>query len=361
MARTPDLDVPKDDERWRAVCERDPAADGAFVYGVRTTGVYCRPSCPSRRAHRENVAFYATSEAARTAGLRACRRCRPDRPEPRAATTAAMVTLARHIEAHADDRLPLAELAARVGLSSYHVQRTFKAVFGVTPKQFHQTARRERFKLRLREGADVLDAAFGAGFRSTSRVYDGVDRHLGVTPGRYRQGGAGEVIHAVLRQTAVGLLLLAATDRGVCFAQFGASEAALRAELAREFPAADVRDATDADPVALDDWMRALEAHLAGGAPRPDLPLDLRGTAFQIRVWTFLTGTRDGDVLTYKALADGIGAPTAIRAAASACAANRIAVLVPCHRVLRGDGGLGGYRWGEDRKRALLAAEAARR
>jgi AraC family transcriptional regulator of adaptative response/methylated-DNA-[protein]-cysteine methyltransferase len=268
--------------------------------------------------------------------------------------------LAEFIDSHADEPLSLENLARQAHWSPAHLQRTFKAVLGVSPKAYHDAARLRLLKGSLKAGKSVLEAIDGAGFQSTSRVYARGTRNLGMTPSAYRAGGAGETISYAFRNTALGPLLMAATDRGVCFAQFGSGEAALVSQLQGEFPKAAVVASGNTTSVALDDWMRAFEKHIAGDAPRPDLPLNLRGTAFQIRVWRFLLGVPVGDVMSYAEVASGIGEPTAIRAAASACARNRIAVLVPCHRVLRSDGGLGGYRWGLERKRLLIDAERRR-
>jgi AraC family transcriptional regulator of adaptative response/methylated-DNA-[protein]-cysteine methyltransferase len=270
-----------------------------------------------------------------------------------------LVALAEYIRAHADESLPLSALAARVGLSPSRLQRRFVDAFGVSPRAYQDAERHARYKAALRAGRRVTDAIVDAGYGSTSRVYGEATRQLGMTPRAYRAGGAGETIYHALRQTALGPLLMAATARGVCFAQFGDDQAALLAQLAAEFPAARLQPSDAAEAPALDAWIAALDAHLTDHAPRPDLPLDLRGTAFQVRVWQFLLGIPNGSAISYTELAAGIGSPRAVRAAASACAANRIAVLVPCHRVLRGDGGLGGYRWGLERKRALLDAERA--
>ena len=343
----------------RAVAARDAAYDGRFFYGVVTTGIYCRPSCASRPAKPANLRFFPTPDAAERTGLRACKRCHPRDAE--GATVRRVKALARYIEAHADERLPLARLAQAAHLSPAHLQRTFKSVLGVSPKAYQDEARLKRLKQGLKAGHPVLDSIVAAGFQSTSRVYGSALRSLGMTPSAYRAGGAGESIAYACRATALGPLLMAATERGVCFAQFGASEAALVAQLREEFPRATLVASAMAGSRALDDWIEAFDAHVRGDAARPDLPLDLRGTAFQIRVWRFLLKVPEGDVLSYSELAAGIAAPKAVRAAASACAANRVAVLVPCHRVLRGDGGLGGYRWGIERKRALLDAERARR
>ncbi len=270
-------------------------------------------------------------------------------------------SLAEYIEQNAAANLTLAHLAKKAHLSPAHLQRTFKAVLGVSPKMYQDAARLRRLKGGLKSGKSVLDAITDAGFESTSRIYGHSPRNLGMTPTAYRRGGAGEAIAYAVRDTAMGPLLMAATDRGVCFAQFGESEAGLIAQLKHEFPNASHTPSPMAGSGELDAWIHAFEAHIAGDAPRPDLPLDLRGTAFQIRVWRFLLKVPEGSLLSYGELASGIGAPKAVRAAASACAANRIAVLVPCHRVLRGDGGLGGYRWGIARKRALIDQERARR
>ncbi len=275
--------------------------------------------------------------------------------------TQLMQRLAQYIDKNAGEALSLARLAKQAHLSPAHLQRKFKAVLGVSPKAYQDAARLKRLKSGLKSGQSVLDSITDAGFQSTSRVYGATTRNLGMTPSAYRAGGAGETIAYACRATALGPLLMAATDRGVCFAQFGKNEAALTTQLRSEFPRATVVTSHMADSPELDAWIQAFEAHIAGTAPRPDLPLDLRGTAFQIRVWRFLLQVPEGDVISYTELAAGIGAPKAARAVACACAVNRIAVLVPCHRVLRGDGGLGGYRWGLERKRALIDRERAER
>lgn len=350
-------DEDRDARRWSQVVARDKAADGAFVYAVKTTGVFCRPTCPARRAKRENVAFYDDAASAGRAGFRACLRCRPLAAAGGDPRDSLMQAMADYIGAHADEALPLARLADQAGMSPAHFQRTFKAVLGVSAKTYHAAARLRTFKQRLRAGDGVLGAAFDAGYGSTSRVYEQVDGSLGMTPSAYRSGGAGETIVHAVRETALGLLMMAASERGVCFVQFGDSAEALVAQLRLEFPRATLMGVAAAAAGPLDEWMAALAEHLAGAVPRPDLPLDLRGTAFQIKVWRFLMSVPPGHVVSYSELADGISAPRAVRAAASACASNRIAVLIPCHRALRADGALGGYRWGLERKRTLLDAE----
>ncbi|WP_298195304.1 bifunctional DNA-binding transcriptional regulator/O6-methylguanine-DNA methyltransferase Ada [Novosphingobium sp.] len=348
-----------DEARWQQVTARDKAADGQFVYAVRTTGIYCRPSCSSRLAKRANVSFFAAPAEAEAAGFRACRRCHPAAMREPAASL--MEAMAAYITAHAGESLPLVRLADQAGMSPSHFQRAFKAALGVSPREYQAAQRLVRFKQGLREGSSVLEAGLDAGFGSTSRLYDMVDGSLGMTPSAYRAGGEGEHIVHATRETALGPLMMAATKRGVCFVQFGESAEALLEQLAREFPKAALLTAALASAAPLDAWMAALAAHLERAAPRPDLPLDMRGTAFQISVWRFLMSVTPGDVVSYSEVATATGKPRAVRAAASACAANRIALLIPCHRALRADGSLGGYRWGLERKRALLDAERRHR
>jgi AraC family transcriptional regulator of adaptative response/methylated-DNA-[protein]-cysteine methyltransferase len=272
-----------------------------------------------------------------------------------------MERLAAHIADHAGEPLSLAQLAREAAMSPHHLQRTFTAVMGVSPKAYHAAKRLERFKDRLREGDAVLDATYDAGYGSTSRVYEQVTGGLGMTPSAYRAGGAGETITWAVRDTAFGTLLMAATERGVCLVEFGDSERELVARLGAEFPRATLVPAGDASREPLDAWMAALDAHVVERAPRPELPLDLRGTAFQIKVWRFLLSVKPGRVVSYGEIAAEIGHPDAVRAVGTACGANRIAVLVPCHRALRADGSLGGYRWGLERKRVLLDRERTAR
>lgn len=267
-----------------------------------------------------------------------------------------LLGIARLIEQRVDERLTLATLARHVGMSPARLQKAFKARFGLSPKAFQSGLRLGNLKSRLREGEEVADAVFAAGFGSASRVYESAGDKLGMTPAAYRKGGQGECIAYAYRETALGPLLMAATERGICFVQFGPHQDALVEQLRGEFPQAELQPGVS-DSQALDAWVAALDAHLTEHDDAPKLPLDLRGTAFQLRVWRFLLSVATGTTVTYSEVAEGIGKPRAVRAAASACAANRIAVLVPCHRVIRGDGGLGGYRWGEARKRALLEYE----
>ncbi len=354
MHALPDAGAISADPRFAQVRARDRAADGRFVYAVRTTGVFCRPSCPARAARPENMAFFASPAEAAAAGFRPCKRCKPQ-GEPSDAVADRVRAVADYIDARAGEPLPLQRLATVAGVSPFHLQRMFKAAMGITPREYQAAKRLDAFKSSLRAGESVLGAVFEAGYGSTSRAYEQVDGALGMTPSAYRAGGEGETIVYAVRTVALGPLMMAATGRGVCFVQFGDDADGLRDRLAREFPRALLRCADEG--AALNGWIEALDAHLSRGAPRPDLPLDLRGTAFQIRVWRFLLGVRSGDVVSYGEVARGLGAPRAVRAVGSACGANRVGVLVPCHRALRGDGGLGGYRWGLDRKRAVLDTE----
>jgi AraC family transcriptional regulator, regulatory protein of adaptative response / methylated-DNA-[protein]-cysteine methyltransferase len=341
---------------WEAILKRDPAFDGLFFFGVRSTGIFCRPSCPARRPLRQNVRFYSTPEGAQQDGLRPCRRCHPLEALP--TNLSKIHELCRYIEAHASEPLTLGHLAEHAGLSRFHLQRTFQAVVGLSPKRYLDACRMRSLKHELKRGNDVMEAVYEAGFGSSSRVYERAGRRLGMTPGRYRQGGRDLHITYATAQSPLGLLLIAATGQGICFVQFGATEEALIAALRQEYPDARL-EAMRAPNPEFRQWMEALNAYLAGEPPRLDLPLDVRATAFQMRVWNFLQSIPYGDVLSYQQVAAAIGRPSAARAVAGACACNRVALLIPCHRVIRGSGDLGGYRWGVNRKRKLLELERA--
>lgn len=355
-----DVQLINDDDKWQAVLTRDAAHDGEFLYGVTTTGVFCRPSCPSRRPKRENVRFYAHAKAAITDGLRPCRRCRPLQDTGDAAGVHTLLDLCRHIDAHPDEVHSLAALGERVGLSTFQVHRLFKRMLGLTPKQYADAARLRTVKHGLRAAPSVTEAIYDAGYGSGSRLYERVDTRLGMTPQQYRRGGAGVAISFAFGRTPLGLTLIGATDRGVCFLQFGDSQDALLVELTKEYPNATLAPMPAPSP-QFDTWMAALAAHLEGRRPGPALPLDVHGTAFQLKVWDFLQRIPRGEVMSYAEVAQAIGMPKATRAVANACAHNRIGVLIPCHRVIRGNGELGGYRWGLPRKRALLDAERRHR
>lgn len=341
------------DDMLRIVAARDTTYRDRFIIGVVTTGIFCVPGCPARTPKPDNMVFYPDIPAAAAAGFRPCKRCCPLAEDDRAAQ---MAQLAHHIEAHADETLGLDDLAAPLGLTSSTLHRRFKKYLGLSPKAFQEAIRMRRLKAALRTGDDVTGAIFEAGYGSVSRVYGEASRDMGMTLSTYRAGGKGETIFHATRPTRFGLMMMGATERGVCFVQFGPGEEALTDQLRGEFPKAELVSGMTDGP-ALDHWITALEQHLDEGRPHPDLPLDLKGTAFQMKVWQFLRQIPPGKPISYADLASAVGNPKAVRAAASACARNRVAVLVPCHRVLRGDGSLGGYRWGLDMKRQLLAAE----
>jgi AraC family transcriptional regulator of adaptative response/methylated-DNA-[protein]-cysteine methyltransferase len=347
---------------WDAVVTRDTSDTGEFFYAVKTTRVYCRPTCASRRPLRKNVEFFATTDEAREQGYRACKRCRPDAAgENRSVSpiNAVVHELARQIEANPEQPFRLAQLAQRAGYSPFHLQRNFKAIIGSTPKEYQTAARLRTFKQELRKDAPVSDAIYQAGFGSGSRVYEKADGQLGMTPSEYRSGGKGLTISYASGRTPLGLLMIGATDRGICFLQFGDSDRALQAELRRQFPAAAVQPMPATHTEQFESWMAALNRHLRGLEPRLDLPLDVRGTAFQLIVWRYLQKLPYGEVRSYSEVAEAIGKPSAARAVARACASNSVALLIPCHRVVRGTGELGGYRWGVQRKRVLLDTERA--
>ena len=275
--------------------------------------------------------------------------------------TEQLIKVARYIEEHIEEKITLSDLSEVAGLSVSRLQRVFKEAFGISPKAYQDAIRMGRFKQSLKEGEGVTDAIFSSGYSSISRVYGEATRNIGMTPKAYRAGGAGEIITYACRETALGLIMMAVTARGVCFVQFGEDEASLVCHLQAEFPKAELSASASQNAPELDDWMKALDQHISQGAVRPDLPLDMRGTAFQMQVWQFLLSVREGDVISYGEIAAQIEKPKAFRAAASACGSNRIGILIPCHRVIRGDGSLGGYRWGLERKRVLLDQERARK
>jgi AraC family transcriptional regulator of adaptative response/methylated-DNA-[protein]-cysteine methyltransferase len=344
--------VPPMAEALALIRARDPAADGAFVYGVTSTGVCCRPSCPSRPGRPDRIRLFPDRDAAIAAGFRPCRRC-----DARPATIPAAVAAAMdHLRHHADRAVPLAELAALAGLSAAHLHRRFTAAVGCSPRRWHAAWRERRVRELLRDGDGVAVASVAAGYGSGSRLYERAADRLGMTPGRYARGGAGEAISWAVAATAVGMALVAATDRGVCFVALGDDPAALEQDLRREFPAAALSPMARERQPMFAAWMDAVAAAAAAGR-LPTAPLDLRGTPFQLRVWELLRTIPAGETWTYARLARALGLPRAARAVAGACAANRIALLVPCHRVIRGDGSLAGYRWDPRRKAALLAAE----
>jgi AraC family transcriptional regulator of adaptative response/methylated-DNA-[protein]-cysteine methyltransferase len=340
-----------DDRRWEAVLARHAPSDDPFVYAVRSTRVYCRPTCSSRRPRREQVAFFDAPQSARDAGFRACRRCHPDGPD--LPESAAAVREARRIIDESEEPPTLGELGERTGLSPFHLQRVFKREVGLTPRQYAHARRLSHLRERLRAGDDVTTATYAAGFGSSSRLYEGAGRHLGMTPAAYRRGGAGQRIGYIVLESPLGQLLVAASAAGVCAVRFGNDPVSLATDLAAEYPSA----LLEPDDRRARSWAEAVLALLAGTAPAESIPLDLHGTAFQLRVWEALEAIPRGETRTYGQIAAAIGQPSAVRAVARACATNPTAVVVPCHRVVRADGNLAGYRWGLGRKRALLDAE----
>lgn len=348
-----------EDVLWSAVTERDATLDGRFVFAVRTTGVYCRPSCPARRPLRRNVEFFTRPADAAAAGYRPCRRCEPDAETP--ASGRAVARARAYLDAHPGETVTLEVLAREAGLSSYHLQRTFKRVLGVSPKQYAAALRADRLKEQLRAGATVSRATYDAGYGGSSRVYDAAGRGLGMTPAAYRRGGRGVHIRFTTAPTGFGRVLVAATDRGVCSIMLGDDDAELERALAEEYPSA-TRTPVPAEGAGDEDlrgWMAAVSAHLAGAVAEPAVPLDVGGTPLQQRVWDELRRIPYGETRSYADIAAAIGAPKAVRAVASACARNRVALVVPCHRVVSRSGDTGGYRWGRERKRKLLAHEHA--
>lgn len=348
-------DVERAEERWQAVEARDARFDGAFVYAVRSTGVYCRPSCPSRRPRRPHVAFFAVPEAAERAGFRSCLRCRPKAVRACDPQAERVRAVCRYIAAHLDEPLTLDRLGREAGAAPHHLQRTFKRLMGISPRAYADALRLGTFRARVRKGAAVIDAAFEAGYGSTSRLYERAAGQLGMTPAAFRRGGEGTRIAYATADSPLGRLLVAATGRGVALVSLGADDRALERVLHDEYPAAE-KSGGDA---ALAAWVERIVAHLSGREPHLDLPLDVRATAFQWRVWQELRAIPRGETRTYAEVARAIGRPTAARAVARACASNPVALVVPCHRVVPQAGGTGGYRWGRARKAQLLAAEAA--
>jgi len=337
--------------RWAAVLGRDPRFDQQFVYAVRSTGIYCRPSCPSRRPRREQVTFFGAPQEAEKAGFRACHRCHPDRNGTSAQDLVAR--LCRYLEDHAGRRVTLDELSRISGYSAFHLQRLFKKTLGISPRQYAAGHRLEDLKSRLREGYNVTAATYEAGYGSSSRIYESANCRLGMTPATYGRGGAGMNIRYATAACPLGRVLVAATERGVCAVQFGESDRQLQSGLREEFPAAEVKPAGS----DLRAWVQEVVNAVTGRQPHPGVPLDLQCTAFQRQVWEALLRIPYGSTRSYQQVAADIGQPRAARAVARACATNPVAVLIPCHRVVRGSGERGGYRWGVERKEKLLARE----
>jgi AraC family transcriptional regulator of adaptative response/methylated-DNA-[protein]-cysteine methyltransferase len=339
----------QNENHWQQVMARDARQDGRFVFAVRTTGVYCRPSCPSRRPRRDSVEFFPDPREAERAGYRACLRCKPTE----ISSQVQYVLRARQLLDNAEGVMTLAQLSKLVGLSPFHLQRLFKRATGLSPREYQSARRMQHVKTELRKAGDVTTALYDAGFSSPSRLYEKSDQQLGMTPGAYRRGGAGATITFAIAPTPLGRMLVAATERGLCAVRFGESVTELERDLRNEFHAAELHR----DDASMRRYIEPLLATLCGDKTTIDLPLDVRATAFQQKVWETLRHIPRGETRSYTEIAREIGDPKAVRAVARACATNPVALAVPCHRVVRSDGDLAGYRWGIERKKKLLAAE----
>jgi AraC family transcriptional regulator, regulatory protein of adaptative response / methylated-DNA-[protein]-cysteine methyltransferase len=347
-----DQGLSTDSDRWDAVVRRDSAADGAFFYSVRSTGVYCRPSCAARLPRRENVAFHLSTRDAERAGFRPCKRCRPNEASLAARQAAEVAKACRLIQA--SEHMPsLDSLASAVGMSRFHFHRVFKAITGLTPRAYAAAHRSNRVRSELTRSATVTDAIYGAGFNSNARFYETSSKVLGMTPTTFRAGGAGAEIRFAVGECSLGSILVAASDKGVCAILLGDDPDTLTRDLQDRFPRATL---TGGDK-PFERWVAQVIGFVEAPRLGLDLPLDVRGTAFQQRVWRALVEIPAGSTASYREIAQKIGAPAAVRAVAQACAANTLAVAIPCHRVVRNDGGLAGYRWGVQRKRVLLEKE----
>lgn len=346
-----------EDILWQSIQDRDRTKDGTFFYGVMTTGVYCKPSCGSRKPLRKNVRFYATVQEAEIDALRPCKRCKPGEAVSSDAATLAIRDVCAHIKANREVAWGMEDLAARAGMSVGHFQRTFKRLVGVTPKHYADSLRMQTFKKNLKQGHPVTDTVYASGFGSSSRVYERSNTQLGMTPAQYSKGGTGVTITFTSVPSQLGRLMLGATDRGLCFVQFGDTHQGLLAMLKKEYPHATLLPMDKPYHPDFQQWIDALHRYMAGSQTSLGLPIDVRATAFQLRVWQYLQTIPYGEIRSYQEVAAGLGIPKAVRAVASACARNQVALLVPCHRVLRNNGQLGGYRWGLERKRTLLDLE----
>lgn len=337
---------------WQATIHRDPRADGSFFFAVRSTQVYCRPTCPARRPLRSNTIFFRTTQDAESQGFRPCRRCRPKQQD---SATALVQRVAAAIAGAEDQPLRLGALASQIHCSPAQIRRAFQRVAGVSPKEFEQAFRLARFKKMLRDGSTVTEALYACGYGSSSRLYEKTNAQLGMTPAAYRKGGEGMRIGYTVANTSLGKVLVAGTQRGVSAVYLGENENALTQELHEEYPQAEIVRAGEAN----DGWLKEIVSRVEGHAPNLDLPLDIQATAFQRRVWQELQKIPRGTTCTYTQVAKSLGQPRSVRAVARACATNPVSIVVPCHRVIRKDGALAGYRWGLSRKEKLLQREAA--
>jgi AraC family transcriptional regulator of adaptative response/methylated-DNA-[protein]-cysteine methyltransferase len=344
-------------ELWNAVLSRDASRDGSFVFAVRSTGIYCRPSCPARRPRREQVRFFQLPEAAEQAGFRACRRCHPRRAQTADPRIDLVRRICHAIDDHDEEPLTLKTLSTETGVSAHHLQRTFKTIMGITPRQYAESRRLDQFKANVKRGASVTDAMYDAGYGSSRGLYEKSSERLGMTPATYGRGGQGMRIVYTIAGSSLGRVLVAATERGVCSVALGDADSELITALFAEYPNASIDSRDTLISPSLNLWLSRILEHLEGESPRIDLPLDIQATAFQRRVWEELQRIPLGGTRSYQEIAEAIGKPKAVRAVAGACAANHVALVIPCHRVIRADKKLGGYRWGLKRKKTLLAAE----
>jgi AraC family transcriptional regulator, regulatory protein of adaptative response / methylated-DNA-[protein]-cysteine methyltransferase len=345
--------ISNDEQLWQAVVSKDARFDGQFVFAVSSTGVYCRPSCPSRRAHRERVSFFDLPEAAEQAGFRACLRCQPQRARVLDPQMELVQRVCRVLDSSDSESVKLAELASHAGVSVFHLQRTFKRVMGISPRQYLAARKFGNFKALVRKGDSVTTALYESGFNSSSRLYEYASEELGMTPATYSRGGRGVSINYTIVASSMGRLLVAMTERGVCAVRMSDADAELEKDLREEFPHAEIKR----DDSALREQVQKILNHLDNNEPRLDLPLDIRATAFQRQVWDKLRAIPYGQTVSYGDVAKALGKPGAVRAVGRACATNPVALVIPCHRVVREDQTLGGYRWGLERKKKLLEKE----
>ena len=344
-----------EDAHWQSVLARDPASDGEFVFAVSSTGVYCRPSCASKRPRRQNVTFYRTPLEAERAGFRACLRCRPQSATKANSRERTVKAICRYIEQHLDEPITLSHLGKEFRQSPFHLQRTFKSVLGITPKEYANTRRMKDFRQSLKAGHSVTRAMHEAGYSSSSRLYSRTASELGMDPAKYRRGAIAAPIRYTCADSPLGRILIAATDKGICSIQFADSDEELEQGLKQEFPFASRRR----DDEGMAELSATLMQQMRGLESAKSLPLDIQATAFQRRVWSCLQSIGFGETRSYSDVAKSIKQPSAVRAVAHACASNPVAIAIPCHRVVRSNGDLGGYRWGLDRKKALLDMESA--
>ena len=342
-----------DEQRWQAVIARDAAYDNQFVFAVSSTGIYCRPSCAARRPRRENVRFFLSPIEAEQAGYRACLRCRP-LAVGGSAQLKIVKAVCRYIERHLDEPVTLSRLGEEFHQSPFHLQRTFKSVLGITPREYADSCRMNQLKQNLRAGHSVTRAMYDAGYGSRSRLYERTSSQLGMTPDKYRRGAIAARVRYTYTHSPIGRMLIAATDKGICTIQFADTDEELEQGLKHEFPFASRRR----DDAWLEEWKQTVLRRLRGEQMKAELPLDIQATAFQRRVWSYLQAIPLGETRSYQQVAKSIGQPTAARAVARACATNPVAIAIPCHRIVRESGEMGGYRWGIERKKALLKMEA---